>query len=179
HWWFEGPMWIDFLIRKIAYDQKTVKLATPSDYLREYPANQMSVPSTSTWGYKGYNEAWLEGSNDWIYRHLHVAGERMKELAEKFADSKDNSVKRALNQAARELLLAQASDWPFIMKTGTMVEYAQKSVKLHINRFTHIYRDLLNGSIDKDWLKEVESRDNIFSDMDCAKYYNKTYQAAI
>ena len=174
HWWFEGPMWIDFLIRKIAYDQKTVKLATPSDYLREYPANQMSVPSTSTWGYKGYNEVWLEGSNDWIYRHLHVAGERMKELAEKFSDTKDNLVKHALNQAARELLLAQASDWPFIMKTGTMVEYAQKRVKLHINRFTHIYNDLLNGSVDREWLKEVESRDNIFSDMDCAKYYIQT-----
>ncbi|OIO32895.1 MAG: glycoside hydrolase [Candidatus Omnitrophica bacterium CG1_02_40_15] len=176
HWWFEGPMWIDFLIRKIAYDQKTVKLATPSDYLREYPVNQMSVPSTSTWGYKGYNEVWLEGSNDWIYRHLHAAGERMKELAEKFSNciekDKFGLAALALNQAARELLLAQASDWPFIMKTGTMVEYANKRVKLHINRFTHIYKDMLNGSIDKEWLKEVESRDNIFSDMDCAKYYS-------
>jgi len=185
HWWFEGPMWIDFLIRKIAYDQKTVKLATPSDYLREYPVNQMSVPSTSTWGYKGYNEVWLEGSNDWIYRHLHVAGERMKELAEKFSDciekDKFGLAALALNQAARELLLAQASDWPFIMKTGTMVEYANKRVKLHINRFTHIYKDMLNGSIDKEWLKEVESRDNIFSDMDCAKYYiqNKINKGAV
>lgn len=178
HWWFEGPMWIDFLIRKIAYDQETVKLATPSDYLKEYPVNQMSVPSTSTWGYKGYNEVWLEGSNDWIYRHLHVAGERMKELAERFSNciekDKFGLAALALNQAARELLLAQASDWPFIMKTGTMVEYANKRVKLHINRFTHIYRDMLRGSIDKEWLKEVESRDNIFSDMDCAKYYIQT-----
>ena len=178
HWWFEGPMWIDFLIRKVAYDQKTIKLATPSDYLKEYPTNQMSVPSTSTWGYKGYNEVWLEGSNDWIYRHLHVAGERMKELVEKFFNcagkDKNDLAKRALNQAARELLLAQASDWPFIMKTGTMVEYANKRVKLHVNRFTHIYKDMLAGSIDKEWLQEVESRDNIFSDIDCAKYYIQT-----
>lgn len=175
HWWFEGPMWIDFLIRKIAYDQKTVKLATPSDYLREYPVNQMSVPSTSTWGYKGYSEVWLEGSNDWIYRHIHAAGERMKELAEKFFNcvekSEDNLIGLALNQAARELLLAQASDWPFIMKTGTMVEYAQKRVKLHINRFTRIYKDMMNGAVDKEWLEEIKLKDNIFSDMDCAKYY--------
>ena len=176
HWWFEGPMWIDFLIRKITYDQKTIKLATPSDYLKEYPVNQLSVPSISTWGYKGYNEVWLEGSNDWIYRHLYAAGERMKELAEKFSDCIEKGVNdlamRALNQAARELLLAQASDWPFIMKTGTMVEYAQKRVKLHINRFTHIYEDMLSGSVDKEWLEVVESRDNIFSDMDCARYYS-------
>ena len=169
-------MWIDFLIRKITYDQKTIKLATPSDYLKEYPVNQLSVPSISTWGYKGYNEVWLEGSNDWIYRHLYAAGERMKELAEKFSDCIEKGVNdlamRALNQAARELLLAQASDWPFIMKTGTMVEYAQKRVKLHINRFTHIYKDMLSGSVDKEWLEVVESRDNIFSDMDCARYYS-------
>jgi 1,4-alpha-glucan branching enzyme len=178
HWWFEGPMWIDFLIRKIAYDQSTIKLATASDYLKEYPVNQLSVPSISTWGHKGYNEVWLEGSNDWIYKHLHVAGERMKELTEKFSGCIEKSGndlgRRALNQAARELLLAQASDWPFIMKTGTMVEYAEKRVKLHINRFTHIYKDMLSGSVDKEWLNEVESRDNIFSDMDCAKYYNQT-----
>jgi 1,4-alpha-glucan branching enzyme len=98
----------------------------------------------------------------------------MKELAERLSKNKDNLVKRALNQAARELLLAQSSDWPFIMKTGTMVEYAQKRVKLHINRFTHIYRDMLVSSIDEKWLREVESRDNIFSDMDCAKYYIQT-----
>jgi len=55
-----------------------------------------------------------------------------------------------------------------------MVEYANKRVKLHVNRFTHIYKDMLAGSIDKEWLQEVESRDNIFSDIDCAKYYIQT-----
>ena len=172
HWWFEGPMWLDFLIRKIAYDQKIIKLITASDYLTEYPVNQISVPSESTWGYKGYSEVWLECSNDWVYRHLHIAGQRMKELTEKFSNNKQPLFTSALNQAARELVLAQASDWPFIMKTGTMVEYAQKRIKLHINRFTHIYKDMMNGSIDRAWLKEVESRDNIFSDMDCARYYS-------
>ncbi|MBN3038571.1 MAG: DUF1957 domain-containing protein [Candidatus Omnitrophica bacterium] len=180
HWWFEGPMWIEFLIRKIAYDQNTVRLATAAEYLDEYPTNQMSLPSASSWGWKGYSEVWLEGGNDWIYRHLHMAARRMVELTEKFPAqpkkcSKKNVVCRALNQAARELVLAESSDWPFIMKTGTMVSYAQKRVKVHLNRFTRIYNDLLNGNIDPWWLKEVESRDNIFFDLDCASYYlNKT-----
>ncbi|MDP1854101.1 MAG: DUF1957 domain-containing protein [Candidatus Omnitrophota bacterium] len=176
HWWFEGPMWIDFLIRKIVYDQKTVKLATPSDYLAEYSTNQMSLPTQSSWGWKGYSEFWLEGSNDWVYRHLHNASRRMAELSEKFAnyldkDAKRSLIKRALNQAARELVLAESSDWPFIMKTGTMVSYAQKRIKDHICRFNRLYSDLLNNSINSEWLKEVEGRDNIFSDIDCAKYY--------
>jgi len=204
HWWFEGPMWIDFLIRKIFYDQKTIKMITPSEYLSEYTTNQVSTPSFSSWGYKGYSEVWVEGSNDWLYRHLHKSGERMTELADKFFDSIGNYIhlpilsskhpsrarilleyakkgkgsiyKRALNQAARELLLAQASDWPFIMKTGTMVAYAHKRAHLHLSRFAKIYNDMMSHTIDKDWLGEVESRDNIFSDMDCGAYYTRYYQ---
>ncbi|MFH0925878.1 MAG: 1,4-alpha-glucan branching protein domain-containing protein [bacterium] len=175
HWWFEGPMWIDFLSRKIHYDQKTIRMITPSEYLKEYPVNQLSLPSASSWGYKGYNEYWVEESNDWVYPHLHKAGERMLEIIKGFSkDVKGKRLtitKRAVNQAVRELLLAQASDWPFIMKTGTMVPYAHRRIRLHLNRFTRIYNDLLNNSIDKKWLKEVEGRDNIFSEIDCARFY--------
>ncbi len=63
------------------------------------------------------------------------------------------------HQAARELLLAEASGWPFIMKTGTMVPYANTRVKKHIARFTGLYHDLLNGRVEGDWLKELEWRD--------------------
>jgi 1,4-alpha-glucan branching enzyme len=71
HWWFEGVQWLEFLLRKMAYDQDTVKTLTPSDYLAEYPKNQVSTPAQSSWGWKGYHEVWLNGSNDWIYRYLH------------------------------------------------------------------------------------------------------------
>ena len=176
HWWFEGPMWIDFLARKMAYDQNTVKMATPSEYLAENPVNQVSMPAGSSWGWKGYSEQWLSGSTDWIYRHIYMAGQRMVELADRFAmdiikPGANKLRSKALNQAARELVLAESSDWAFIMQTGTMVPYAHKRTKLHISRFTKIHDDLLNGSIDEDWLKEVESRDNIFSSMNCASYY--------
>ncbi|MFH1995902.1 MAG: 1,4-alpha-glucan branching protein domain-containing protein [Candidatus Omnitrophota bacterium] len=177
HWWFEGPQWLEYLIKKVAYDQNVFSFLTPSEYLLEYPTNQVCLPSASSWGYKGYNEVWLEGNNDWLYRHLHAAGERMAELARLFVDRKGEVKgklrRRALNQAARELLLAQSSDWPFIMKTGTMVPYAERRVKLHINRFTRIYDDLKNNALDGAWLSEVESRDNIFSGIDCYKYYSE------
>ena len=182
HWWFEGPMWIDFLARKIFYDQSTVKMITPSEYLKEYSTNQVAMPSQSSWGYKGYSEYWLEGTNDWIYRYLHQANRRMSELVEKFYDliaeqrrKKSGTLAalqyRALNQAARELLLAESSDWPFIMKTGTMVAYAEKRLKQHLNRFDKLFTDLINDTIDERWLKEIEWRDNAFHDIDCAKYY--------
>lgn len=86
-------------------------------------------------------------------------------------DRAGSLVRRACNQAARELLLAESSDWPFIMKTGTMVPYAQKRVKQHIGRFTKLYEDIKASAIDEAWLAEVERRDNIFADINCAKYY--------
>lgn len=176
HWWFEGPMWIDFLARKLACDQDQIRMITPSEYLAEYPTNQMAVPSDSSWGYKGYAEYWLDDSNSWVYRHLHQAADRMVELAKTYRDFIENPADepeafRALNQAAREVLLAEASDWPFIMKTGTMVPYAEQRIRSHVGRFTKIYEDLMNGQLDVDWLKEVESRDNIFPEINCCRYY--------
>jgi hypothetical protein len=105
-----------------------------------------------------------------------MAGKRMVELGQKIsahlAKTRQGSlIRRAMNQAARELVLAEASDWPFIMKTGTMVPYANKRVMAHISRFTRLYEDLMKNSIDEKWLAEVEYRDNIFHDLDCAAYY--------
>lgn len=169
HWWFEGPKWLDYLLRKIAFDQKSIRTISPIDYLSIYPRNQVATPSMSSWGYKGYCEVWLEGSNDWIYRHLHQAAERMTELANRFPDA-DGGLRRALNQSARELLLAQSSDWAFIMKTGTMVEYAVKRTRDHIVRFLNLYDQIVSNSIDEGYLSDLEYKDNIFPELDYRIY---------
>jgi 1,4-alpha-glucan branching enzyme len=161
HWWFEGPQWLNYLIRKITYDQKTIKLISPGDYLERFPRNQVSTPSMSSWGYKGYNEVWLEGSNDWIYPHLHKAADRMVELACSFPEA-DGDLRRALNQAAREVLLLQSSDWAFIMKAGTMVNYAVKRTKTHINRFNNLYEQIKYNRLDIQYLRQLEDKDNLF-----------------
>jgi 1,4-alpha-glucan branching enzyme len=77
---------------------------------------------------------------------------------------------RALNQAARELLLAQHSDWAFIMKTGTMVEYANRRTWTHLSRFRRLDQDLEADRIDPVWLGEIEARDNIFPRLDYRIY---------
>jgi len=166
HWWYEGPQWLDFLIRKIAFDQDQIRLITPSEYLAENPRNQVITPSLSSWGWKGYSEMWLQGSNDWIYRHLHAASGRMTELAKQYQNTSDNLARRALNQALRELLLAQSSDWGFILGTGTHTNYAVKRTKDHLLRFTRLYEDIKSNSIDQDWLADIEYKDNVFPDID-------------
>jgi 1,4-alpha-glucan branching enzyme len=169
HWWYEGPHWLYSLFKKVHLDQHMLKLVTLSEYIDENPVMQVSTPCPSSWGSRGYNEIWLNGSNDWIYRHLHKSAERMVELANENRFAGGMKMK-ALNQAARELLLAQSSDWAFIMKTGTMVTYAEKRIKDHIGRFTRLYHDIKENSIDEAWLNDIEYLDNIFPDMDFKVY---------
>ncbi len=171
HWWFEGPMFIEFLFKKIFYDQNEIELITPSEYLEKFPENQVVKPCPSSWGYKGYNEYWLNGTNDWIYPHLHIIADKMVELAKKFQFETDYLKIRALNQAAREVLLAQSSDWAFIMTSNTMVPYAVKRTKEHIHNFNKIYETLINDlPVDENWLRRIESKNNIFPDIDFKIY---------
>jgi 1,4-alpha-glucan branching enzyme len=170
HWWFEGPDWLNFLLRKFHWDQQTIKTITIPEYLDRFPKVQVAQPSMSSWGYKGYCEVWLENSNDWIYHHLHEGAERMVELARKHADNGDQLRRRALNQAARELLLSQASDWAFIMKTGTMVEYARERTRVHVLNFNHLYDQITRNEIDEAWLSQIERRHNLFPNIDYRIY---------
>ncbi len=118
HWWYEGPEFLDWFVRKACYDQQEFSLTTPDAYLRAHPTQQVARPSASSWGEEGYWRAWLNEANEWIYPHLQIAQERMTELA-RHNPAPDPLRERALNQAARELMLAQSSDWPFILRTGT------------------------------------------------------------
>ena len=77
---------------------------------------------------------------------------------------------RALNQAARELLLAQSSDWLFIITNNTMVDYAHRRIKDHIGRFTRLYNELNSGKIDRKFLSEIEEKDPVFPDIDYRIY---------
>ncbi len=176
HWWFEGPMWLDFLIRKIAFDQDLIELVTPSDYLRRFPCNQVATPCSSSWGNKGYHEVWLCEANDWIYRHLHMAAGMMVSMANRRRDA-GGLLRRALNQAARELMLAQSSDWAFIMSTGTMVEYAVNRTKTHLSNFLRLHDEIEGNRIDEGWLKYLEYNNNIFPDMDYTWYRSQTPEA--
>lgn len=169
HWWYEGPDFLNFLFRRLAEVDEEIALITPTEYLDQFPRNQVAMPCESSWGNKGYAEVWLDGSNDWIYRHLHTAAERMAALAERFTEPTELE-RRALNQAARELLLAQASDWAFIMKTNTMVSYAIKRTRDHLLRFNDLYGMLVEDRLDEQKIQLMEEKDNAFPSIDFSVY---------
>jgi 1,4-alpha-glucan branching enzyme len=160
HWWHEGPMWLEYVVRAAA-EQKEIKLITLSDYLDKYPDNQTATPSMSSWGEMGYNKRWLNKKNDWIYRHLHRAAAALKTLTMKFPAAK-GLVRKALNQACRELLLAQASDWAFMIDQEATADYASARIKTHLTRLDKLVRQIESDQTDKKWLAEIEAQDNIF-----------------
>ncbi len=169
HWWYEGPEFLDNLFRKTHFDQKIVRMITIPEYMEAHPVMQECRPLRSSWGAGGYAEVWLNPTNDWIYPHLHEAARRMTELADKFT-SPTELQQRAMTVAARELLLAQASDWAFIMKTGTVVEYAHKRTKEHIDNFNKIYTQLNDGTVEAEFLSELEWKSTLFPTLDYRLY---------
>ncbi len=169
HWWYEGPVFLDMLFRKLHFDQDTVKPITPSEYLARYPDYQVCRLGMSSWGRGGYADVWLREENDWIYPALHIAEQRMVELANSFVSCTQLEL-RALNQAARELMLAQSSDFAFIMDNKTMVDYAVKRTKQHVNRFMRLYHMMKTGSVIDSYVEHLESIDNLFPDVDYKVY---------
>jgi 1,4-alpha-glucan branching enzyme len=197
HWWYEGPEFLEQVFRASQFVRDDYVVSTLSEYLDQHPPEQVSTPSSSSWGDKGYFEVWLNGANDWIYRHLHKAEERMVELAglaaakqkpAPGARSRGRSLRTphsalrtpksvlskveaaALQQAARELLLAQSSDWAFLMTTGGAAPYAEKRTRNHLHRFTRLYEMLRSGNVDKKYVETLTVQNPIFPDLDWRAY---------
>jgi 1,4-alpha-glucan branching enzyme len=163
HWWFEGPEWIEAVLRRLP--EAGLRAVSPGEVLAAQPRLQVTEPAGTSWGAGGYYEVWLCGPTDWIYPPLHDAGRRMADLAAR-QDRPAPLQKRALTQLGRELLLAQSSDWPFILKNRTAEEYARRRLHEHLDRFAALARQVEEGAIDEGALAALEARDNLFPDLD-------------
>jgi 1,4-alpha-glucan branching enzyme len=166
HWWFEGPQWIYHVLRELGQGGDLVT-GTPGEYLEAHPIQQKGVPAASTWGKNGYNEHWVNPKTAWMWRPLHEASVRMRQTVQAHHDVPAHSLEdRVLRQAGRELMLAQSSDWPFIITNGTTEQYARRRFHDHVNRF----HDLLNGlerrQTDPAVLEALEYMDGLFPELD-------------
>ena len=169
HWWFEGPRFLDLVIRE-AVKNEDLSWATPSGYLATHPTQQAIQPAASTWGENGYLAVWLDQSNAWIYPYLHTATLHMSEAARRHAEDPGPLVNRVLKQLARELLLAQSSDWAFLIKTETAREYATKRTIDHLARFDRLHDQFVTNNVAEEFLRDCEWRDNLFPNLNW-RYY--------
>jgi 1,4-alpha-glucan branching enzyme len=186
HWWFEGPRFLERFIRQVAA-QRDFSLITPSEYLAAHPTQQIVEPAASTWGENGHLAVWLDPSNAWIYPHLQVAAQKMIGLAQSASAVVEEPLRspngrsaggapglqfadRVLKQLARELLLAQSSDWAFLIKTGTAREYATNRTIDHLARFDRLHDWFVTRDIDEGFLHDCEWRDNLFPNLNWQYY---------
>ena len=174
HWWHEGPWVLDAFLRKLA--QGTVagmpapRPVTAYHYLELEPTQQVSFPAVSSWGDGGAFEVWVNQRNDWLWRRVHDAERSYSDVVNNLDHSgvtDAGSVHgRAVRQACRELLLAQSSDWPFILTMGTQMGYAQKRPIVHLSRCHRLLSGLEKGNVDEADLAQMEERDAVFPDVD-------------
>ncbi|GHV85942.1 glycoside hydrolase family protein [Spirochaetia bacterium] len=162
--WYEGPAFLGALFKEIDR-RKNIQLCTPMEYLAALPpgAPQRTTPGFSSSLENGYGEPLLDASNDWIYRHLFRSIQRMAELTDRFAG--DSGLKeRALNQAGRELLLAQSMDLSTALNPQYQGRinraYAEKELEGALRNFTTIYEVLGSNHISTEWLTTLERRHN-------------------
>ena len=164
HWWFEGVTWLGKVLRHLANDPD-VELTTASQYVTEHPpAEVLHIPEGS-WGAGGTHFTWDNHETHWMWGPIHEVEQRMEALVAQFPNPSDDEC-YVLNQAAREKLLLESSDWPFLVTTGQAREYAIQRFSQHIERFDQLAQSLEEGRPDRALAEELWELDKVFPDID-------------
>jgi len=136
HWWFEGVEWIKQVLRHLATSD-LVELTTASEHLAAHPPEEVIAIPESSWGAGGNHWTWDNPETHWMWQPVHAAEARMEALIAQYPQAQGD-LAAILNQAARELLLLQSSDWPFLVTTGQAGQYAIQRFRSHLDRFTSL-----------------------------------------
>jgi 1,4-alpha-glucan branching enzyme len=162
HWWFEGIDWLGHVLREVASDGPPPLCV--AEYLRRDGATERIDLVEGSWGKNNDHSTWMNEQTAWMWTDLaRMAGE-IHEL--RAARPTDALRARAARQAARELLLAQSSDWPFLVTTGQAADYAVERFRGHALRFRRSLELARAGtSADEVELRSLEHADNPFPDI--------------
>jgi 1,4-alpha-glucan branching enzyme len=161
HWWFEGVSWIKDVIKKLR-TYTAVSMRTASEYLEfQPPITAIEIPQSS-WGSGGHWQVWLNNETEWMWPIINESEVAMEDVAEANKNKTDALLQRALKQAARELVLLQSSDWPFLVTTGQAKDYAVERFNDHVARFRSLIEMIRFNKLDESKIAEYEDLDNPF-----------------
>ncbi len=163
HWWFEGVDWLAEVLRRLAAGGPAT--TTVAERLAASPPTERIALREGSWGKDNDHSTWANGRTEWIWAEL---GPMQRRFGEALARTdRDAFRRRALGQAARELLLASASDWPFLITTGQAGDYAAERFRGHAARFERACALALSGGDeDESELRTMEDADDAFPDVD-------------
>jgi 1,4-alpha-glucan branching enzyme len=167
HWWFEGISWLKQVLKQLS-ESDVVDLMTATEYITEHPPEDVLAIRESSWGQAGNHFTWMNVDTEWMWPLIHEAERKMENLVDLYPVVR-GELSEILNQAGRELLLLESSDWPFLITTGQAGEYASNRFREHLDRFNKLVELAEAGKIDRESLnvcRDYYELDNIFPNMD-------------
>ncbi len=199
HRWFEGIEYLDYLLRKVRFDQNVLEMVTPGEYLDRHRCNQMTTPAVSSWADEGYFDQLVGPDTAWVYQHLSRAARVMRELTvavseedrpgEQTVDGdslafqgvssedgghsgldRNDLQTRALRAAARQLVLAQSGDWVTLLQNPQHAEYARTRLHLHLSNFARVASQIRSRKIKSGDIEALERDWPIFGEI-CPNAY--------
>lgn len=173
HWWFEGPTFLEHVIRG-ASQSTILNPVTASEALDATVSSAAIALPESSWGKNGTHEVWMNDDTKWTWERLYLLERRMSLLFDKHAwvEKQDELFDRIIKAALIQLLLAQASDWQFLISTFSAREYAVMRFHAHADECLSLCDMAERRTVgikmtqqDMDRLQGVESRDAIFPEL--------------
>lgn len=167
HWWFEGIGWLKEVLRLLAASEE-VGLITADEYVQRFPPTEILRVPESSWGAGGGHWTWMNPTTEWMWPLIHAA-EREMERAVALYPAAEGELRDLLDQMAREALLLESSDWPFLISTGQAKEYASSRFQRHLARFNRLALAAQAGTFDAEtrrFLAMAQETDNPFQDVD-------------
>jgi len=157
HWWFEGPRFLRDVVLTLAND--------PSDKVVRMPEG--------SWGEKGNHSVWINDRNRWMWEMEYRAENRMLKLLHELPWRTNETVAGLLQRAGRQLLLLQASDWPFVVHSHGAVDYGIQRFAGHATNFDRASAmaeeaaaGLPMSDIRRIELDEMDKHDSVFAKID-------------
>ncbi len=163
HWWFEGVQWLKEVLRQLSVNPD-VELTTAGEYLEKHPPTESLDIPESSWGNGGGHWTWMNPDTEWMWPLIHRAERDIEEINAMYP-SAYGEMARVLSQAARELVLLQSSDWPFLVTTGQARDYAVDRFQGHLARFERLISIARSGTLSREdvrFLEWTEDVDNPF-----------------
>lgn len=179
HWWFEGMQWLETVIELLS-EEPRIEISYPHEILRKIkPTKTLMLPEGS-WGQGGCHTMWYNKETAWMWESIHKAERAMYEALGSRLPVNPLS-ERVLRQMGRELLLLQASDWEFLVTTGTARDYAESRFSGHEENFFWLREmfeqsgkdaGLTNESIER--LTAIEQKNHVFDNIELSWFRERT-----
>ncbi len=169
HWWWEGPEFLYETAVRI-HNDPDIEMVSGGDMIDHHPAQHTITLPEGSWGEGGYHYVWLNDENFWTWEKLYPCERKLRQMCREYADG---PAKAIVQQAARELLLAEASDWQFLISTIAAKDYSEIRFTDHVERFERLAviadRVHAGGSMNEEeevFLADCQAKDAPFSEID-------------